>query len=107
MAIDLGRVVQATVEAATQDSPPKPEPKKPHLTVGRSILLGAGIVAAGRLIAGPKGRELFGSVQERIQDADWYEQDEEPEDFDDEEEDQTEDRPRSRRSTRPKQRSRS
>ena len=69
MQIDIRRVLQAAFEAATQQTPPQsePKPRKPHLSAGKGLLLGAGVVTVGRLAAGSKGQELFGSVQQRIE----------------------------------------
>ena len=44
------------------------------------MLIGVGLMAAGRLIVGPKGRELLGSLQQRIADFDGYREEEEPDD---------------------------
>jgi hypothetical protein len=70
VAIDIQRVLQAAFEAATQQpsSQSEPEPRKPRLSAGKGLLLGAGVVTAGRLIAGSKGQELFGSLQQRIEE---------------------------------------
>jgi hypothetical protein len=81
MPIDIGRIVVAAIEAATQpQQPPAPPPKsrKPRLSTGKAMLVGAGVVTAGRLIAGPKAREMLGSVQQRITDSEWFREDEEP-----------------------------
>jgi hypothetical protein len=127
MAIDLGRALQAAIQAATKEqSPPEPAKKKSHrLPVGLTVLVGAGMMTAGRVIAGGKGREWFESVQERIaaleepseQSEDFDEEDyeEEPEgegeeDFDDEgdEEEEPEEKPRrAPRRSRQKARARS
>jgi hypothetical protein len=88
MAIDVGRVVQAALEAATQAPSSDGEAKtpKPHLSGGRALLLGAGLVTVGRLAA-PKGREMLGSLQERLEESEADGEDEEletDEDYDDE-----------------------
>jgi hypothetical protein len=63
--IDIRRVVLAAVQAALEEpSPPAPK-KKSKLSGGRAILLGAGVVTAGRLAAGP-GRDLVESLQRRL-----------------------------------------
>jgi hypothetical protein len=119
MAIDVGRIVQAAIEAATQgpSSGGDARSRKPRLSSGRALLLGAGLVTVGRF-AVPKGREMIGSLQQRL---DEYESDpdheeETDEDYDepesegdedlDEEEDEDE-RPRPRRRTSSRARSRS
>jgi hypothetical protein len=79
MAIDVGRVVQAAIQAATQEPSPQSKPeKKRHLPVRRAVLIGAGLMTAGRVIVSPKGRELLGSLRQRIADFDGYLEDEEP-----------------------------
>jgi hypothetical protein len=68
MAIDVGRVVQAALEAATQGPSSDGEAKKPkpHLSGRRGLLLGFGLVTVGRLAA-PKGREMLGSLQQKLE----------------------------------------
>src|SRR5947199_537151 len=66
MAIDIAQVVRAALDAATQGSSPQTDQKKSHLPVGRTVLVGAGLVTAGRLVTGSRGRELLGSIQQRI-----------------------------------------
>ena len=88
MAIDVGRVIQAAIEAATQEPSPNGEAKmaKPRLSGGRAVLLGAGLVTIGRLAA-PKGREILGSVQQMLEESEPDREDEEQEtdqDYDDE-----------------------
>jgi hypothetical protein len=98
MAIDVARVVQVALEAATQGPASEVEAKTPkrRLSGRRALLLGAGLVTVGRLVA-PKGREMLGSLQQSLGESesrpedegqeidDYY--DEEPEDDFDEEED--------------------
>ena len=85
MPIDLSRSLRAALEAALE--PPEPAaPKKPHLTAGRAIVLGAGLMTAGRLVAKSRGRDLLDSLQRSLApdgepDADEeYDEDEAPED---------------------------
>src|SRR5437763_1034538 len=92
MAVDLQRVVKAAVDALLQQPTAQPDVKKPRrrLSGGRALLIGAGVVTAGRLVAGPKGREILESLQQRIEESDWDSEDGEPEgegeeDFEDEE----------------------
>ncbi len=81
MAIDVGRVVQAAIQAAAEEPSPQGKPeKKRHLPLGRAVLIGAGLMTAGRVIVGPKSRELLGSLQQRIADFDGWLDDEEPSD---------------------------
>ena len=88
MAIDIRRVLQAAFEAATQQTPSQsePKPRKPHLSAGKGLLLGAGVVTVGRLVAGSKGQELLGSLQQRIEEYVEEPEAEDEEDFEDEEE---------------------
>jgi hypothetical protein len=98
MAIDMRKAVLAVAEAALADNRPSaPEKPKPHLSTGHAVLLGAGLMTAGRFIASSRGRQVLASIQEFVaeerlklqaDDQDDYE-DEEPEaetdeDFDDE-----------------------
>jgi hypothetical protein len=92
MALDLQRVAKAVVDAALQQPEAPPDVKKPRrgLSGGRAVLVGAGLVTAARVITGPKGREMLESLQQRIEESDWYREDGEPEgeaeeDFEDEE----------------------
>ncbi len=94
MPIDIRKALSAALEAATQQPQapaPQPEPRKPRLTTGKALLVGAGVVTAGKLVAGPKAREMFDSLQQRIEAAgaepteDQADEDFDEEDFDDEE----------------------
>ena len=69
MAIDVGRVLHAAIEAATQQTSTDGRAKKrnSHLSGGRAVLLGAALVTVGRLAA-PKGREMLDSVQDRLEE---------------------------------------
>ncbi len=82
MPIDIRKALSAVLEAATQQpqAPPQPEPRKPRLTTGKALLVGAGVVTAGKLIAGPKAREMLDSMQQRIEDSARSSEDVEPED---------------------------
>ena len=87
MAIDMRRVAEAAIEAAVKEAITAPEPKKKKrgLSTGRALALGAGLATVGRIAAGPKAREMFGRVRERITDANLF--GEEPsDDIDDDEE---------------------
>jgi hypothetical protein len=68
MPIDYRRVVLAAVEAALEDSSPSPAKKKrkSRLSTGRALVLGAGLVTAGRLVAGSRGRDMLDSLQHRM-----------------------------------------
>src|SRR5947209_6256025 len=73
MAIDMTRVIQAAAEAALEgrgsSSPPSKssgKEKKRGLSVPRAFLIGAGIVTAGRLVVGSRGRDMLENLQERL-----------------------------------------
>jgi hypothetical protein len=89
MAVDMRKTVLALAEAVLGDNAPSvPEKAKPHLSTGRAVLVGAGLMTAGRVIAGARGRHLLGSIQAfvaeererllQVEDHEAYE-DEEPE----------------------------
>ena len=92
MPIDLGRVAQTALKAAldnkgspskvaqtalksaldngdsgSKDSPSSPDAKKPFLSTGQGMLLGAGAVTVARLLTGSRAREMFGSLEDRLQ----------------------------------------
>ena len=86
MAIDMRRVAEAAIEAAIKEATLGPKPKKRRLSTGRALLVGAGLATAGRIAAGPKAREMFGRVRERIADADLFGEEPSDEVTDDDEE---------------------
>ena len=123
MAIDIRRAVQAVMEAALREPTPPPQAKQTRLTSGRAVLVGAGLVTAGRVATRGRGRGIVASLRQRLDDAhvddeldqhpdedagDDYDEDyyqpepEEPqEDEEDEpEEDEPEDRPKHRSASR-------
>jgi hypothetical protein len=63
------RIVIAAAQAAIDEAraTPPSRPKKRKLSAGRAVILGAGLVTAGRIAAGGRGRELFGGLAERIE----------------------------------------
>jgi hypothetical protein len=78
MAVDLQRVAKAIVDATLQQPTGQANVKKPRrqrLAGGRAFLVGAGLVTAARLLAGDKGREMLESIQQRVEESDWYGQD--------------------------------
>lgn len=90
MAVDLQRIAKAALDAALDQPAARAAVKKPRprLSGGRAFLVGAGLVAAARLVAGPKARGMLDSLQQRIEESDWYSEDgasEAEEDFEDEE----------------------
>ncbi len=127
MAADLRSIVLNMALNALKHSRAQPQsfpvPKRAHLSTGRAMLLGAGLATAGRALASERGRDLVGSLRERLGEhaGNGYEDEEkfdepegeEDEDFEDEEadepeaeedEDFEEERPRRRRRTRSRSR---
>jgi hypothetical protein len=92
MPIDIRRVIEVAAEAALKqgESNHQPAPKKPRLPAGKALLLGAGAVTAGRLLAGPKARATLESLQHQLADSDLLrdltanDESEDQEDFDEE-----------------------
>jgi hypothetical protein len=68
MPVDIRKIVLAAAEAALQDdqTDKQKSKSKSHLTTGRALLLGAGLMTAGKLLAGSRGRDMLGSLQERL-----------------------------------------
>ena len=64
------RIVIAAAQAAIDEAraAPPPKAKKRKLSGGRAVLLGAGLVTAGRIAAGPRARQLLGGLADRIED---------------------------------------
>lgn len=91
MAIDLGRAARELAEAALRASAqPEPETsrkpkkaKKQRLSTGRAMLLGAGLVTAGRALASSRGRHLLGSLQDTLTERPEPSEDEEYEQYED------------------------
>jgi hypothetical protein len=67
MAVDIPRGIQAAIAAAFDDGEQE-RPKRPHLSTGRALLLGACLSTAGRLLMSPRGRELLGSFEQWLED---------------------------------------
>ena len=66
--VDMRRVIRAAVDAALEDPAPQPRRKR-RLSGGRVLLLGAGLMTAGKLVASSRGREMFGTIRDRMEDA--------------------------------------
>ena len=64
--VDIRKVLRAAAEAALEEPAPNVKPRKRHVTTGRVMMLGAGLIAAGGLLAG--GRNVVGSLQDHLQD---------------------------------------
>lgn len=78
MAIDLNRVIQATVDAVLEGRESAPQPlersgkgRRHGLSAPRAFLIGAGAVTAGRLVARARSGDLLENLQQRLVD---YEQ---------------------------------
>jgi hypothetical protein len=92
MAVDLRRIALAAVDAAfdqQQESTIKKR-KRRHLPATRALLIGAGLMTAGRVALSGRGRRLLDSVEERLaqfelRDGDADLPPEEDEEFEDEE----------------------
>ena len=67
MPIDMRRVIRAAVDAALEDPVPQPRRKR-RLSTGRALLVGAGLMTAGKLAASSRGREMFGTLRDRVED---------------------------------------
>jgi hypothetical protein len=67
MPIDMRRVIRAAVDAALEDPVPRPRRKR-RLSTGRGLLVGAGLLTAGKLAASSRGREVFGTLRDRVED---------------------------------------
>jgi hypothetical protein len=63
--IDVRRVIRAAVDAALEDPVPQPRRKRRVSSKG-VLLLGAGLMTAGRLAASSRGREMFDTVRHRV-----------------------------------------
>ncbi len=76
MAADLRRVILAAAQAALDEAKAAPavptksgrnkKKKRKKLPAGRALLIGAGLVTAGRATLGGRGRDLMAGVQDRI-----------------------------------------
>lgn len=60
--------VQAAINEARSTPQPAPKNKKRTLSAGRAVLLGAGLMTAGRVAAGPRARQLLGGLADRLED---------------------------------------
>ena|SRR5579862_8024276 len=85
MAIDFNRVLEAAVQAAVdgrgsgaQDSRKR---RRRGVSGPRAFLIGAGVVAAGRLVAGARRGDMLENLHQRLLDFEdrHFEPDEEPE----------------------------
>ena len=67
MPVDVRRVIRAAVDAALEDPDPQPRRKR-RLSGGRVLLLGAGLMTAGKLAASSHGREMLGTIRDQMED---------------------------------------
>jgi hypothetical protein len=67
MPVDMRRVIRAAVDAALEDPVPQPQRKR-RLSGGRVLLLGAGLMTAGKVAASSRGAEVFGTIRDRMED---------------------------------------
>ncbi len=97
MPIDLQRILEAAARAALEEpaqaarAVPKRK-KKRRLSTGRAMLVGAGLLTAGRVVLRHQGRDVLGRVQQRLADSEWL-GDWEPESVDGSEEDLADNEP--------------
>jgi hypothetical protein len=63
----MRRVIRAAVDAALEEPVPQPERKR-RRSGGRVLLLGAGLMTAGKLAASSRGREVVGTIRDRMVD---------------------------------------
>lgn len=66
MPIDLHRVLDAAVQAALKEAAAPPPPKKKRLGSGRAVLIGAGLVTAGRVAMRGRGQAMLEALQDRL-----------------------------------------
>jgi hypothetical protein len=67
--VDIRKVIRAAAEAALEEPGSAAKPKKRHhLSTGRALVLGAGLMTAGRLLASGRGNAVLGSLQDRLAD---------------------------------------
>src|SRR5690348_15053250 len=70
MAIDTSRVVLAALEAGLEEAKRTGRSKRRRFRGVRAVLVGAGVLGAGRFASSARGRELLGSLQERLSELD-------------------------------------
>ena len=63
--VDIRKVIRAAAEAALEE-PTDAKPKKRRHSSGRVMKLGLGLITAGGLLAGARGRDVLGSLQESL-----------------------------------------
>lgn len=70
MAIDMDRVVRAAAQAALEDgkSNRRRRGRRRRLPAPLSLVVGAGIVTAGRVLVRLRGQDVVGGLQQRLLD---------------------------------------
>lgn len=116
----LNMAVNALKQSRAHPQAP-PEPKKPHLSTGRAVLLGAGLATAGRALVSARGRDMVESIRDQLaeraghedEDYDEPEAEDEEESFDEPEaeddedlEDEEDDEPEAEEDDEPEERPR-
>ncbi len=64
--VDIRKVLRAAAEAALEEPAAEVRPKRRHLRAGRTVVLGAGALAAGRLLVRGRQIGLLNSIEERL-----------------------------------------
>jgi hypothetical protein len=60
MAVDIGKVAAAAIDAAFNEAPPQAEPRRKHSAL-RALVVGMGVAAAARVVA-KRGPDLWHTV---------------------------------------------
>jgi hypothetical protein len=66
MPFDPERIIRAALEAALEEPTPPERGRRPRLSTGRAVLIGAGAVTAARLAIRMRGDRLVEALQERL-----------------------------------------
>jgi hypothetical protein len=65
------RIVIAAAQAVIDEARATPAPRQKtrrKLSTGRAVLLGAGLMTAGKVVAGPRARQLLGGLADRVEE---------------------------------------
>lgn len=66
--VDIRKIIRAAAEAALEEPAADSKPKKRRLSSGRALILGAGLMTAGRLAARGRVGNMIGSLENRLAD---------------------------------------